>query len=89
MTRNKPKYTCELCMKLCMKLIMKRCTVCPLVSDSLRSHKQYPTRLPHPWYSPGKNTGVGCHFLLQCEKVNVSNLGKMKRREDALVNKQW
>ena len=28
-----------------------------------------PTRFPHPWDSPGKNTGVGCHFLLQCMKV--------------------
>ena len=28
-----------------------------------------PTRLPSPWDSPGKNTGVGCHFLLQCMKV--------------------
>ena len=28
-----------------------------------------PTRLPHPWDSPGKNTGVGCHFLLQCMEV--------------------
>ena len=28
-----------------------------------------PTRLPHPWDSPGKNTGMGCHFLLQCMKV--------------------
>ena len=28
-----------------------------------------PTRLPHPWDSPGKNTRVGCHFLLQCMKV--------------------
>ena len=27
------------------------------------------TRLPRPWDSPGKNTGVGCHFLLQCRKV--------------------
>ena len=26
-------------------------------------------RLPHPWDSPGKNIGVGCHFLLQCMKV--------------------
>ena len=31
--------------------------------------KRQPTRLPHPWDSPGKNTGVGCHFLLQCMKV--------------------
>ena len=33
------------------------------------SHRQQPTRLPHPWDSPGKNTGVGCHFLLQCVTV--------------------
>ena len=32
-------------------------------------HRRQPTRLPHPWDSPGKNTGVGCHFLLQCRKV--------------------
>ena len=32
-------------------------------------HRLQPTRLPHPWDSPGKNTGVGCHFLLQCMKV--------------------
>jgi len=39
------------------------------VSDSVRPHRRQPTRLPHPWDSPGKNTGVGCHFLLQCMKV--------------------
>ena len=39
------------------------------MSDSVRPHKQQPTRLPCPWDSPGKNTGVGCHFLLQCMKV--------------------
>ena len=39
------------------------------MSDSVRPHRQQPTRLPHPWDSPGKNTGVGCHFLLQCLKV--------------------
>ena len=33
------------------------------------THKRQPTRLPHSWDSPGKNTGVGCHFLLQCMKV--------------------
>ena len=33
-----------------------------------RAHRRQPTRLPHPWDSPGKNTGVGCHFLLQCMK---------------------
>ena len=35
----------------------------------MRPHRQQPTRLPGPWDSPGKNTGVGCHFLLQCMKV--------------------
>ena len=34
-------------------------------------HRRQPTRLHHPWDSPGKNTGVGCHFLLQCMKVKV------------------
>ena len=33
------------------------------------THRRQPTRHPHPWDSPGKNTGVGCHFLLQCMKV--------------------
>ena len=41
------------------------------MSDSVRPHRQQPTRLPHPWDSPGKNTGVGCHFLLQCMKVKM------------------
>ena len=36
---------------------------------TLRPHRQQPTRLLCPWDSPGKNTGVGCHFLLQCMKV--------------------
>ena len=36
------------------------------MSDSVRPHRR---QLPHPWDSPGKNTGVGCHFLLQCMKV--------------------
>ena len=35
----------------------------------VRPHRRQPTRLPRPWDSPGKNTGVGCHFLLQCMKV--------------------
>ena len=39
--------------------------LCPTV----RPHRQQPTRLPCPWDSPGKNTGVGCHFLLQYMKV--------------------
>ena len=39
------------------------------MSDSVWLHRRQPTRLPRPWDSPGKNTGVGCHFLLQCMKV--------------------
>ena len=39
------------------------------MSDSVQPHRRQPTRLRHPWDSPGKNTGVGCHFLLQCMKV--------------------
>ena len=39
---------------------------CPTL---LQPHRWQPTRLPCPWDSPGKNTGVGCHFLLQCMKV--------------------
>ena len=39
------------------------------MSDSVRPHGWQPTRLPRPWDSSGKNTGVGCHFLLQCMKV--------------------
>ena len=35
----------------------------------MRPHRRQPTRLRHPWDSPGENTGVGCHFLLQCMKV--------------------
>ena len=39
------------------------------MSDSVQPHRWQPTRLCCPWDSPGKNTGVGCHFLLQCVKV--------------------
>ena len=45
------------------------CQVASVVSDSVRPHRRQPTRLPWPWDSPGKSTGVGCHFLLQCMKV--------------------
>ena len=39
------------------------------MSDSVRPHGLQPTRLLRPWDSPGKNTGVGCHFLLQYMRV--------------------
>ena len=45
------------------------CCVTSVVSDSVQPHRRQPTRLHCPWDSPGKNTGVGCRFLLQCMKV--------------------
>ena len=56
------------------------CYVTSVVSDSVRPHRRQPTRLPRPWDSPGKNTGVGCHFLLQCMKVKskVKLLGRVR-----------
>ena len=45
------------------------CKVTSVVSDYVRPRRRQPTRLPCPWDSPGKNTGLGCHFLLQCMKV--------------------
>ena len=54
---------------------LKGCCCCccccgtSVVSDSVQPHRWQPTRLPCPWDSPGQNTGVGCHFLLQCMKV--------------------
>ena len=50
------------------------------MSDSVQPHRQQPTRLPRPWDSPGKNTGVGCHFLLQCMKgkVKVKSLSRVQ-----------
>ena len=44
----------------------KSLQLCPTVCDPLDGS---PPGSPHPWDSPGKNTGVGCHFLLQCMKV--------------------
>ena len=50
------------------------------MSDSVRPHRRQPTKLPYPWDSPGKNTGVGCHFLLQCMKVKrtVKSLSRVR-----------
>ena len=43
-----------------------------------RPYRKQPTRLPRPWDSPGKNTGVGCHFLLQCMRVKVKSLSRVR-----------
>ena len=45
------------------------------MSDSVRPHRRQPTRLPCPWDSPGKNTGMGCHFPLQSMKVKSESEG--------------
>ena len=45
---------------------------------TLWPHRWQPTRLHRPWDSPGKNTGVGCHFLLQCVKVKVKSLSRVR-----------
>ena len=60
-------YIC-VCVCVCMAIYYYY-YVASVVSDSVRPHKRQPTRLPRPWDSPGQNTGVGCHFLLQCMKV--------------------
>ena len=39
------------------------------MSNSVQPHRRQPTRLPRPWDFPGKNSGMGCHFLLRCLKV--------------------
>ena len=49
------------------------------MADSVRPHRRQPTRLPRPWDSPGKNTGVGCHFLLQCMKVESESRKSLGR----------
>ena len=45
------------------------CEVASVVSNSVRPHRRQPARLRRPWDAPGRNTGVGCRFLLHCVKV--------------------
>ena len=63
---------------VCMLVTQSCLTLCNpmdlLLCPTLRHHRRKPTRLPCPWDSPGKNTGVGCHFLLHCIKVKVKLL---------------
>ena len=56
------------------------------MSNSVRPHRQQSTRLHHPWDSPGKNTGVGCHFLLQCMKVKSE---KWKWSRSVMSDSLW
>ena len=50
------------------------CCVASVLSDSVQPHRRQPTRLPRPWNSPGKSTGVGCHCLLRLESIHMYNL---------------
>ena len=59
-----PNHLCSFSLPL-----ITSAAVTSVVSDSVWPHRRQPTRLCRPWDSPGKNTGVGCHFLLQCMKV--------------------
>ena len=52
------------------------CVSCLVVSNSLQPHRRQPTRLPRPWDSPGKNTRVVCHFLLQKELQKVKEVAQ-------------
>ena len=68
-TRNTHRKSSAHCCKLPE---IHQCCCCQVVSvmfNSVQPHRRQPTRLTHPWDSPGRNTGVGCHFLLQCTKV--------------------
>ena len=49
------------------------------MSNSVRPHRRQSTRLPRSWDSPGKNTGLGCHFLLQCMKVKSGSEKSLSR----------
>ena len=53
------------------------CWVTSVVSDTVGPHRQQPTRLPHPWDSPGKNTGVGCHCLLPPFPLSMYNFSSL------------
>ena len=63
-----PTYLC--CCRCCCC-----CSVASVVSNSVRPHRWQPIRFSHSWDSPGKNTGVGCHFLIQCMKVKSESEG--------------
>ena len=54
------------------------------MSDAVQPHRQQPIRLPRPWDSPGKNTGVGCHFLLQ--RMNVKSESEVTQSCPTLSN---
>ena len=56
------------------------------MSDSVRPHRWQPTRLPRPWDSPGKNTGVGCHFLLHYQRPRETFLVRRGTKKQMEMN---
>ena len=60
--------------------------IASVVSNSVRPHRWQPTRLCHPWDSPGKSTGVGCHFFLQCMKVKSESESEVAKSCPTLSN---
>ena len=60
----------------------------------MQPHRRQPTRLPHPWNSPGKNTGMNGHFLLQCMHACqvtsvVSDSVRPHRRQPTRLLRPW
>ena len=70
----------EQCQRMSKLLYCCCCCIASVMSNSVKPHRQQPTGLPCPGDSPGKNTGVGCHFLLQnyCTVVLISHASKVK-----------
>ena len=68
---HKSNYKCRAQWKVFSTTV---CVSCWVISNSLQPHRLSPARLLHPWDSPGKNTGVDCHYLLQSSTVNSINI---------------
>ena len=68
--RKQSRWSTTLCVCMCIQRCCCCCCCCcvaSVMSDPVRPHRRQPTRLPRPQDSPGKNTGVGCHFLLHIQ----------------------
>ena len=59
------------------------------MSDSVWPRRRQPTRLPCPWDSPGKNTGVGCHFLLQIKTCGHLKLQSLWSSHVIFCSRSW
>ena len=69
LTSNSTRSQYSACNKNSMLLLLLLLSCFSRVQLCATPQMAKPTRLRRPWDSPGKNTGVGCHFLLQCMKV--------------------